>query len=224
MQCPQCKTETQAEAAFCHRCGTRLIAPESPPDTSASPPPADATGSQRLQAAVDARRLSDETESDRWLGSFSPKAMYPSWIACAVITVLLLVGGGLLQAKTEWWHGWWWLALLVLIAVLWLYHALVYAVRRLGIRYRLTTQRFFHERGILRRVTDRIDLVDIQDVSCEQGLLERMFGTGTIRIRSRDQSHPELTLLGIESPSGVASTIDEVRRREEMRRGVLIEQ
>jgi hypothetical protein len=41
---------------------------------------------------------------------------------------------------------------------------LTLAVRRLSIEYTLTTQRFLHQRGLLRRVANRILLIDIDDV------------------------------------------------------------
>jgi len=92
-----------------------------------------------------------------------------------------------------------------------------------SIHYRLTSQRFYHQHGILYRITDRIDLFDIEDISCRQNILDRMLGLGTLVVSSRDASHPQLALRGIENAQQVAASIDDVRRKEQMRRGILLE-
>jgi uncharacterized membrane protein YdbT with pleckstrin-like domain len=91
------------------------------------------------------------------------------------------------------------------------------------VKYRLTNQRLFHEKGILRRVTERIELIDIDDVTMEQGLMERLFGVGTVHVTSSDRSSPELLMPGIDDVKAVADTIDHARRAERHRRGVFIE-
>jgi hypothetical protein len=53
--------------------------------------------------------------------------------------------------------------------------------------------------------------------------VERIFGLGTVRITSSDQSHPELSLPGIENVQIVAGLIDDARRNERRRRGLYIE-
>ena len=88
----------------------------------------------------------------------------------------------------------------------------------------MTTQRFVHERGILRRMNDRIEVLDMDDITFEQGLLERLSGVGTIRIVSHDQIDPELVLPGIENVKHVASLFDDARLAERRRRGLHVEQ
>ena len=97
------------------------------------------------------------------------------------------------------------------------------AYRRLSVKYRLTNQRLFHEAGILRRVTDRIEIIDVDDVTVEQGIVERMLGVGTIRVTSSDRTSPELHMPGIDHVKEVADTIDQARRAERQRRGLFIE-
>jgi membrane protein YdbS with pleckstrin-like domain len=106
----------------------------------------------------------------------------------------------------------------------WLYCFLLLCYRRMSVRYLLTTQRFVHESGILRRVTDRIEVIDIDDITFEQGPLERLVGVGTIRVSSRDRSHPQLELPGIENVKDVSERFDNARRAERRRRGLHIEQ
>jgi uncharacterized membrane protein YdbT with pleckstrin-like domain len=89
--------------------------------------------------------------------------------------------------------------------------------------YELTTQRFVHQAGVLIRQTDRIEVIDIDDVSYTQGVIQRMLGVGTIRITGSDRTHPELVLRGIDKVPEIASLIDDVRREERRRRSLHIE-
>ena len=80
-----------------------------------------------------------------------------------------------------------------------------------------------HKRGILRRVTDRIELIDIDDVTFAQGIVERMLGVGTITVTSSDRTHPKFDMPGIDSVNKIAGEIDDLRRDERRRRGLHIE-
>jgi uncharacterized membrane protein YdbT with pleckstrin-like domain len=86
--------------------------------------------------------------------------------------------------------------------------------------YELTTQRFIHSRGILIRTVDRIDVIDIDDVSYVQGIIQRILGVGTIQLQSSDRSHRQLTLAGIDQVQRVSGMIDDVRRKERRRRSL----
>ena len=77
--------------------------------------------------------------------------------------------------------------------------------------------------GILSRRTDRIELIDIDDVSYVQGIIQRVLGVGSIKISSSDRSHPELTMIGIDQVEKIADMIDDARRLERRRRGLHIE-
>lgn len=211
MLCPECGIETAAEAVYCHRCGTRLDAAKSAAGSDAS---------EKFRAAAAARQAGpDETEQDLWVGSYSPRAMIGFWLSGGLLTLVgFAVAIALHLGRTGW------LLVLAALLIMWLGILVAYARRRLGVRYRLTSQRFFHERGILRHVTDRIEVIDIDDVTCTQGPVERILGIGTIRLSSSDRTHPELVLGGIEDVDRVATLVDDARRRERMRRGLHIEQ
>jgi len=94
---------------------------------------------------------------------------------------------------------------------------------RLSVDYSLTSQRLVHKTGILRQVTNRIEVIDIDDVQFVQGLMERMFGVGTIKLLSSDTSDPSLVLRGIDNVQQVASMIDNARRDERRKRGLYME-
>jgi hypothetical protein len=159
----------------------------------------------------------DEPEVELWRGGYSPKAMIGNWIASGLGGLVLLI------IAIIWTQGiWFWL--LVLLAFLpGLYNATVFLYRKVSVHYLLTSQRFMHESGVLRRVTNRIEVLDMDDIAFEQGLVERMMGVGTIRIHSSDISHPELILRGIENVAEISNLIDNTRRTERRKRGLHIE-
>lgn len=175
---------------------------------------------ERFKQAVAAKQADPEgdPEDDLWAGSFSHLAMISTWVGGAVMTVALIVLGLLANAPGS---GWLWI--LLGIAAMWLAMAAMYGYRRLSVHYRLSTQRMVTESGILWRTVDRVELIDVDDVTYRQGPIERLLGVGTILVSSSDRTTPELTLPGIENVREVADTIDDARRAERRTRGLHIE-
>ncbi len=160
----------------------------------------------------------DEPELDVWEGAYCSKAMVGKWLSAGILTVVVLVS--MLKVKSL---GENWKIVLLVLAVLWVGLVLMYFYRKLNVRYQLTTQRFIHRSGILTRVSNRIEVIDIDDVTYHQGLIERMFNVGSVQLVSSDRTHPELWLRGIDNVKEVADQIDDLRRKERRRRGLHIE-
>lgn len=190
-------------------------------DNASQAPAAPSTPAERFKDATKTRHEEgeDEPEEQLWEGRYSSRAMIGKWVLAGFITVVLLIGIFLIGMD----KGWLWMTWLVICVLMWGGFAMQLAYRRLMYKYRLTTQRFIHESGLLKRVTDRIEVIDIDDVSFEQRIVERILGVGTIKITSSDRSHPELSLRGIENVKEVAGQIDDTRRKERRRRGLHIE-
>jgi uncharacterized membrane protein YdbT with pleckstrin-like domain len=174
-----------------------------------------AGGPQRLKA-FGSGRGTPPAEEDLWIGSYSPKAMFGSFLAAAVLTAL-----GAIAAAFTGPIGW--IVFVICAAVAWCYLALVLVYRRLTVRYRLSTFRFFHDTGLLSRTGNRVEVIDIDDVTVRQGFIERLLGVGTISIRSSDTTDPQLDLPGIDDAKRVADLIDGTRRAERQRRGMFME-
>ncbi len=174
------------------------------------------TPAERMrQKAAAVGPASDEQEL--WRGGFSPKAMVGYWIFAAMVTVAAIVAGVFIPEPVTWTVG------LGIAAALWISLILYFFYQRLSIDYRLTTQRLIFRRGILRQVTDRTEMIDIDDVQVTQGIVERMLGVGTIRLLSSDTSDPTLVMHGIDDALNVSHLIDDARRDERRRRGMYIE-
>jgi uncharacterized membrane protein YdbT with pleckstrin-like domain len=221
MHCPACGVEVVEQAVYCHKCGQRLPSAENGPPQPARPAePLKPAPADDVEPVAPARREGlDEPETELWRGGYSSKAMTGMWVISGLISIALLVVG-ILWAR----NATWWLVLIVLIILPWLYVFAVLCYRRMSVHYLLTTQRFIHETGILRRVNNRIEVLDMDDITFEQSLFERLAGVGTIRIMSHDRTDPELVLRGIENVPEVTRLIDDARLTERRRRGLHVEQ
>jgi membrane protein YdbS with pleckstrin-like domain len=209
MHCPQCGAEVVDGAKFCHRCAAPL-------DGSAAPPPVSSGAATATTRVMGPRAtIADEAETTLWEGDFSPKTMIGDFIGAGIVTVALVIGS-FYAAPWEWY-------VLAVIPIVWLAVLLKLAIHKLGVHYRLTSQRLFHEKGVLSRTTNRVETIDIDDVTVEQGPIERMLGVGTVRVTSSDRTDPELVIRGIEDPRTVSALIDKARRAERVKRGIHIE-
>jgi uncharacterized membrane protein YdbT with pleckstrin-like domain len=213
MLCPACQSEIPASASFCPKCGQR-VGQVDPPAAGGTATP---SPGQALRATQTAKAAEGDSEQALWQGSYSPKAMIGTWVLAGLATLAAIVVSVVFPLPPVW------LGAAILVLAIWLSPLAFLLYERLSVSYELTSQRFVHKTGILRRVTNRIEVIDVDDVTFEQGFVERMFGVGTIKLLSSDTSDPKLTLRGIDDVQRVANLIDEARRTERRKRGIHIE-
>ncbi|MEE2936615.1 MAG: PH domain-containing protein [Planctomycetota bacterium] len=173
------------------------------------------TAAQKFRDGIESKQsaIDDyDPEKELWTGGYSGKAMAGTWILIGLASIGLVAVAFLLPPLS-----------LIGIPVIWAIGGLVYAWRRMGVHYQLTSQRFIHQVGILTRKTDRIEVIDLDDVSFTQGPVQRIFGVGTIVLTGSDRTHPTLAMIGIADVKEVAGLIDDVRRQERRRRSLHIE-
>ncbi len=171
-------------------------------------------------APLGRRRVVDVPEQVLWEGGISAKSMLGVWLVAAVASLIALAVAAYAFSDGGKLAGF---GLLAAIALVWLVLGVQFARVRLGLHYRLTNQRLFYEHGIIKHVVDRIEVIAIEDLAYEQGVLDRLFGTGRIKIMSGDRSNPELYLAGIDNVQHVFGLIDQARRAERLRRSVSID-
>jgi membrane protein YdbS with pleckstrin-like domain len=199
MQCKKCQQDAPEGSAFCPKCGASLTNDHDP------------AVAQRVATA--AGRGRSPAEDEIWSGCYSPKAMAGSFLGAALLTIV-----GLAVAIFTGPPGW--IVFAVAALVMWGWLIALYFYRRFTVRYRLTTFRFFHESGLLSRTSNRVEVIDIDDVTVHQNVIERMFDVGTVEVASSDTTHPSLSLFGVEDPRHIADLIDGARRAERQRRGL----
>ncbi|MEO8271117.1 MAG: PH domain-containing protein [Aureliella sp.] len=197
---------------------------------SSQPPPnpdvprgeSESPARDRFQAAAAEKMEANRNapvERSLWKGGYSPRAMYGTWCIAVVLTIVALVLVWLYAREQK--NVWLITGSVLLIG--WCFVIGLYFYRRLGMHYELTTQRFVHQNGILVRRTDRIEVIDMDDISYTQGIVQRMLGVGTITITGSDRTHPQLVIHGIDRVPEIASLLDDVRREERRRRSLHIE-
>ena len=219
MRCPACGEEVVAAAVYCHKCGHRLD-----PDGDGDPAPPSAgpsTSAGAFQQVAAARwEDKDKPEEVLWRGGYSAKAMAGGWAFSGGLSIVLLLFGLFIMP----WKAIYWLVILCGDSA---------AVDLLPGRFDLPPHEralcakhaaVYPQRGFLRRVNDRIELLDVDDITYEQTLSERLAGVGTLRIMSHDRSDPELVLSGIDDIKRVAGLFDDARLAERRRRGLHVEQ
>lgn len=194
---------------------------DAPDGQKTTPPPTQNAADKFREQIQNTQEMVDdyEPEEELWNGGYSAKAMVGTWLLIAILSVATLILPHLVPI-----FGFLtFLPSLGVIFLVWVVGAVVYGWRRFGVHYELTSQRFIHQTGILTRDTDRIEVIDIDDVSFTQGPVQRMFGVGRITVTSSDRSHPLLHMIGIADVKSVAGLIDDVRRKERRRRSLHIE-
>ena len=208
MQCPACASEVDPSSAFCPKCGQRLDA--------AAPP--SKTPTENFKAVQAAARANTDEERPLWRGGFSWKAMLGYWSLAVLATIAAIVGAvlGMAIPAVP-------IAAGVIVLVVWLFVFGYFLYQRISLEYELTNQRLVHHYGILTRVTNRIEVIDIDDIKFTQNILERMLGVGTIQILSSDVSDPKLVIRGIDDVKNVFGLMDDARRDERRKRGMYIE-
>lgn len=162
-----------------------------------------------------------EHEIEIWSGTYGTKAVLGQAVGVVLLSVLLLIAVVAIGALRGNLYAW--LGLAAVLAILWLGLLGFLYYNKWCRYYELTTQRFKHRSGILTRVSDRIELIDIDDVRVRQGPIQALVGVGNITLTSSDSTHPEFVLMGIENAREIADLIDDARRAERRKRGLHIE-
>jgi len=82
-------------------------------------------------------------------------------------------------------------------------------LRRVGTKYLLTTQRLRISRGILRKNVQETRLDRVQNVNYSQGVLDRMFGVGTVEFDTAGTDDSEFRFEWVNNPEGVVRAVDQ---------------
>ena len=120
----------------------------------------------------------------------------------AVLAAIVVIGLEILY-WTQWNDGPRWVMALPPLLMLW--PALRYFKRQYT-KATVTGDRLRYESGMASRSTRNIQLSKIQDVRVDQGVMQRMFGVGSLSIETAGESS-RLTLLNVDKPQELADEI-----------------
>ncbi|MHC4093674.1 MAG: PH domain-containing protein [Planctomycetota bacterium] len=194
-------------------------------DPPVEPPtqPADEYSGSQTGIGGDGAEVDTGAEVEVWVGRTHWKhfaGRISLWVlANAALSVLI----GWVASGADWlgWRG-----ALVVIALLLVVSAVLVLGRVLttilGLRYRLTSQRLFLERGILSQTVDQTELIRVDDVRLQKTMLDRVFGLGSVHILSTDASDRATVIQGIADPENVAESIRK-RMRTMRKKSLFIE-
>ncbi len=74
-------------------------------------------------------------------------------------------------------------------------------------KYSISDDRLFLDRGLLNTKSDEILLYRVRDIGLEISLFQRIFGVGTITVKSSDKTLPILEIKNIKKPKAVKELI-----------------
>lgn len=127
-----------------------------------------------------------------------------------------------LALPAEW--GVSWVFLLVPLALLFLREAWRWLSLRC-ISYRLDEERVVWSAGVLSRSTGSMEIFRVQNVTLHQSLFERLTGTGSILLETRDETNPYVRMLGMQQPEvlrkGLTTYVQRARRARGMQEAVV---
>lgn len=94
-------------------------------------------------------------------------------------------------------------------------------------RYSMTEDRLYLKTGFLNLKEEEILLYRVQDITLKRSLAQRIFGVGTVCVRSSDLSVPHLDLVNILNSKAVkdmiSDKVEEAKDRRRMRPTELID-
>lgn len=180
-------------------------------ETGSTPfPPATASAGGPVETAPSA-------ETELWAGRITWKHFAARIGWCAAGNVAFAVIVVMIAKRTDWLTaGRWWLIFLGALAVSGGFVGFRIGLVILSVRYRLTSQRLFIERGILSRTTDQTELIRVDDVRFHQSLWGRMLNVGTVTLLTTDATDREVVIAGIARPQEI---VELVRARMRTLRG-----
>lgn len=87
-------------------------------------------------------------------------------------------------------------------------------------KYILEEDRLILDEGLIKSVENEIMLYRIQDITLIRTLGAKIFGVGTLELRSSNKTHPLLLIKNIKNAAQVKRTLSEYVERERDRRRV----
>jgi uncharacterized membrane protein YdbT with pleckstrin-like domain len=138
---------------------------------------------------------------------------HPSWLSligvyvrALVISLVVGVAAGIATAiavghvETGW--------VIVAVVVPFFVLAGLAQIRRMQIRYSITSQRLTIETGLMSRDLHQTRLERIQNVNARQSMVQRALGIGTVNFDTAGEAQFDFSFRGVADPRGIVRTVD----------------
>ena len=89
---------------------------------------------------------------------------------------------------------------------------LIGLLRRVFIKYTITSDRLVLERGLLSREIHQTRIDRVQNVNTSQGPVDRLFRVGRVDFDTAGSDGADLSFEGVDDPPRVAAAVDEAQR------------
>jgi len=157
-----------------------------------------------------------EQETERSLFSGHPAALYTARQVVPIFVLLVLaIAGGYFAGTRD--------GILIAVAAFLVLSGIVllsFYLKRLGIRYTITTQRIILERGVLSKVQESLELFRIDHFEIDKPFGMRLMGQCALRIFTSDAELEKFSIYGVPGLENLANTLRECQLRERSRRNL----
>lgn len=87
-------------------------------------------------------------------------------------------------------------------------------------RYSLTKEKLIIDTGFLSRKEEEVRLYRVLDMTLKRGLVQRIFGMGTIHCCTADKTSPEFDIKNIKNPAEVRNLLSDLVEEERSRKRI----
>lgn len=109
----------------------------------------------------------------------------------------------------------------VILGVIAIIYLLIKIAKVKSAYYEVTVDRIEYGRGILSRKVDNLDMFRVIDLKLRRSLFDCLVGTGTVILRTKDESHPEFKFIRIRRCHDLYDSIKEASLSADRKQGVL---
>lgn len=221
MRCPNCGLDVIDKSSFCNHCGTPLTDQGKMQQVSVANAPLAQAGAQTAKVTP----ADQPPETILWEEYPSFRTAVPLLVGTAVGYLIIAVILSILMRSHAtamiWGVKWPEFVLFVLFVIGELSILGGFLARLRSLRYRLSTQRLFLERGLLNKRTDEVELEKYKDIFVNQDFWDRLMGCGDVRVITGDVTNQTIEIVDVKDPVRKKELIRKAARDRQAALGII---